>query len=159
MIGSSNDETNFPHKLLLTDTKICKDFANGSNGNIKFSKTQFSKMIQSGEFISLVHNSFVSKNISEFICKRIKEYRGQKIGKNTFVDAGLSLLGKKIKKGTSSITTSGITLINNEIKDIIKYRKSLENREILLKRTTRRVISQEGGFFSSLGPLMTAGLQ
>ena len=121
MIGSSNDETNFPHKLLLTDTKICKDFANGSNGNIKFSKTQFSKMVQSGEFISLLHNSFVSKNISEFICKRIKEYRRQKIDKNTFVDAGLSLLGKKIKKGTSSITTSGITLINNEIKDIIKY--------------------------------------
>ena len=113
MIGSSNDETNFPHKLLLTDTKICKD--------IKLSKTQFSKMIQSGEFISLLHNSFVSKNISEFICKRIKEYRRQKIDKNTFVDAGLSLLGKKIKKGTSSITTSGITLINNEIKDIIKY--------------------------------------
>ena len=121
LIGSSNDETNFPHKLLLTDTKICKDFANGSNGNIKFSKTQFSKMIQSGEFISLLHNSFVSKNISEFICKRIKEYRRQKIDKNTFVDAGLSLLGKKIKKGTSSIMTSGITLINNEIKDIIKY--------------------------------------
>ena len=121
LIGSSNDETNFPHKLLLTDTKICKDFANGSNGNIKFSKTQFSKMVQSGEFISLLHNSFVSKNISEFICKRIKEYRRQKIDKNTFVDAGLSLLGKKIKKGTSSITTSGITLINNEIKDIIKY--------------------------------------
>ena len=121
LIRSSNDETNFPHKLLLTDTKICKDFANGSNGNIKFSKTQFSKMIQSGEFISLLHNSFVSKNISEFICKRIKEYRRQKIDKNTFVDAGLSLLGKKIKKGTSSITTSGITLINNEIKDIIKY--------------------------------------
>ena len=121
LIGSSNDETNFPHKLLLTDTKICKDFANGSNGNIKFSKTQFSKMIQSGEFISLLHNSFVSKNISEFICKRIKEYRRQKIDKNTFVDAGLSSLGKKIKKGTSSITTSGITLINNEIKDIIKY--------------------------------------
>ena len=32
MIGNSNDETNFPHQLLLTDTqvsKICKAFANG----------------------------------------------------------------------------------------------------------------------------------
>ena len=39
--GSSNDETNFPHKLLLTDTqvsKIHKDFANASSANIKFSK-------------------------------------------------------------------------------------------------------------------------
>ena len=42
MIGNSNYETNFPHKLLLTDTnisKICKAFANGSSANIKFSKT------------------------------------------------------------------------------------------------------------------------
>ena len=51
LVGSSNDETNFPHKLLLTDTqvsKICKALANGSSANIKFSKTQLSKMIQSG---------------------------------------------------------------------------------------------------------------
>ena len=54
MIADSNDETNFPHKLLLTDTqvsKIRKIFANGSSANIKFSKTQLSKMIQSGEII------------------------------------------------------------------------------------------------------------
>ena len=33
LIGNSNDEINFLHKLLLTDTqvsKICKAFANGS---------------------------------------------------------------------------------------------------------------------------------
>ena len=50
LIGSSNDNTNFPYKLLLTDTqfsKIRKAFANGSSANIKFSKTQLSKMIQS----------------------------------------------------------------------------------------------------------------
>ena len=51
LTGSPNDKTNFPHKLLLTDTqisKIRKAFANGSLANIKFSKTQLSKMIQSG---------------------------------------------------------------------------------------------------------------
>ena len=50
LMGNSNDETNFPHKLLITDThvsKIRKAFANGSSANIKFSKTQLSKMIQS----------------------------------------------------------------------------------------------------------------
>ena len=38
---NSNDETNSPHKLLLTDTqgsKICWAFVNGSSANIKFSK-------------------------------------------------------------------------------------------------------------------------
>ena len=56
LIGSSNDETNFSHKSLLTNTqvpKICKAFANGSSANIKFSKTQLSKMIQSGGLIGL----------------------------------------------------------------------------------------------------------
>ena len=54
MIGCSNDETNFSNKLLLTDaqvSKICKAFTNGSSANIKFSKTQLSKMIQSGGVI------------------------------------------------------------------------------------------------------------
>ena len=54
LIANSNDETNFPHKLLLPDTqvsRICKIFANGSSANIKFSKTQLSKIIQSGEII------------------------------------------------------------------------------------------------------------
>ena len=66
--------------------------------------------------------------------------------KDVFVDAGLSLLGKKIKKGISSIKGSGITLTNNEIKDIMKVIKYLENRGILLKGTTRKITSQEGGF-------------
>ena len=42
LIGNFNDGTNFPHKLLLTNTqvsKICKAFANGLSVNIKFSKT------------------------------------------------------------------------------------------------------------------------
>ena len=51
LIGSYHDETNSPHKLLLTDTqasKIRKAFINGSSANIKFSKTQLPNMIQSG---------------------------------------------------------------------------------------------------------------
>ena len=40
VIGNSNDETNFPHKLLLTNlqgSKIHKAFANGSSANTKLS--------------------------------------------------------------------------------------------------------------------------
>ena len=53
MIGDSNDDGNFPHELLLTDRQISsirKAFANNSSVDIKFSKTQLSKMIQSGGF-------------------------------------------------------------------------------------------------------------
>ena len=53
IVRDSNDENNFPHKFLLTNTQIAKlrkAFANGSSGSIKVSKTQSSKMIQSGGF-------------------------------------------------------------------------------------------------------------
>ena len=52
-VCDSNDESNFPHKLLLTDTqvsKIHKAFPNGLSANIKFSKTQLSKIVQLGGF-------------------------------------------------------------------------------------------------------------
>ena len=53
MIG--DNETNFPHKLLLTNRQVSnlrKAFANHSSADIKLSKTQLSKMIQSGGFLS-----------------------------------------------------------------------------------------------------------
>ena len=52
MIGDSNDKRGFPHELLLTDrqaSSIREAFANNSSVDIKFSKTQLSKMIQSGQ--------------------------------------------------------------------------------------------------------------
>ena len=54
MIGNSNDETNLPHKLLLTNRQVanlCKTFANNSSTDVKVSKTQSSEMIQSGGFL------------------------------------------------------------------------------------------------------------
>ena len=52
MVG--DNETNFPHKLLLTNrqvTNLRKAFANYLSTDIKLSKTQLSKMIQSGGFL------------------------------------------------------------------------------------------------------------
>ena len=53
MIGNSDDKINFPHELLLTNRQVAnlhKAFANNSSADIKLSKTQLSKMIQSGGF-------------------------------------------------------------------------------------------------------------
>ena len=49
MIGNSDDETNFCHKLLLTNRQVAnlrKAFTNHKSTDIKISKTQLSKMIQ-----------------------------------------------------------------------------------------------------------------
>ena len=54
VVGDSNDENTFLHKLLLTNTqvsKLGKVFANGSSANIKLSKTQLHKIGQTGGFL------------------------------------------------------------------------------------------------------------
>ena len=90
--------------------------------------------------------------------KESKNMGAKKLNKDTFLDARRNIIGKEIKKAISSITGSRITLTNNEIKYIIKVIKYLESRGVLLKGTTTKVTSQEGGFFNFLRPLMAAGL-
>ena len=54
IIGDSNDENNFPHKLFLANTqvsKLRKAFANNSTANIKLWKTQLHEIRQSGGFL------------------------------------------------------------------------------------------------------------
>ena len=70
------------------------------------------------------------------------------------VVAGLPNLITKI----SSSNGWGLTSTSNEIKNIIKVTKYLENKRILLKETTRKTSSQEEGFLNFLRPLMVAGL-
>ena len=46
VIGGSNNELNFPHKLLLTDTQVlrlCQAFVNNSSASIKLSKLSYLK--------------------------------------------------------------------------------------------------------------------
>ena len=54
MIGNSNDKTNFPHELWLTNRQVAnlrKAFANNSSTDIKLPKNQLSKEIQSRGFL------------------------------------------------------------------------------------------------------------
>ena len=66
VIGNSNDETNFPHKLLLTNRQVAslrKPFANNSSADIKLSKTQLSKMIQSGGYLGRFLGSLIKTEL------------------------------------------------------------------------------------------------
>ena len=78
MIGKSNDEINFPYKLLLTNRQVSrlnKTFLNGSSANTKLLKTQLLKTEQSGEFLSrllgpLLKTSFpLIKNVLKPLAK------------------------------------------------------------------------------------------
>ena len=62
----SNDENNFPRKLLLTNTqvsKLRKAFANNSLASIKLSKTQLHKIGQSGGFLGRLLGSLLKTGL------------------------------------------------------------------------------------------------
>ena len=70
LILSSNvigdNETNFSDKLLLTNRQVAnirKAFANNSSIDIKLSKTQLSKMIQSEEFLGRLLGSLLKTGL------------------------------------------------------------------------------------------------
>ena len=75
--------------------------------------------------------------------------------KSVSVYAGLGVTGKKIK---DKLTGSEIALTKNGIDDIIKVTRSLKNRGMLLKGTTKKITSEEGGFLNFPRPLMSAFL-
>ena len=137
LIGSSNNETNFPHKLLLTNTqilKIRKAFPNGSSAKKMFSKTQLSKYVHSVGFIDaldLITN--LHKNPFFNPDKMV-------VTINDIIKAGTDSKNfiKIFKNVSHNVYGTGITLTDNEIKYIIKVSKVLENRGISLKGTTRK---------------------
>ena len=54
VIDDSNDETNLPHKLLLTNTQVsrlCKIFAHISSANMELPKVHLHKIRPSGGFL------------------------------------------------------------------------------------------------------------
>ena len=80
MISNSDDESNFPHKLLLTYRQVAnrsKSFANNSSIDIRLSKTQLSKMLQSAGFLGgLLGPSFktglpLMKNVIKPLAKSV----------------------------------------------------------------------------------------
>ena len=120
LIRNFNNEINFPHKILLNDTqvlKIHKLFANGLSVNIKFSKTQLAKMLQSGgilgELLVALPYTALEAGRQELI-KRAPELT--KDATRCFVNKRIN----RLKIFFTLIEGSGVTLTNNEIKDNMK---------------------------------------
>ena len=80
MVGNSTGETNFPHKLFLTNRQVAylrKAFVKHTSTDIKLSKTQLSKMIQSegflGRLLGLLLRTVLSlmKNVIKLLAKGV----------------------------------------------------------------------------------------
>ena len=80
VVGDSNDENNFPHKLILTNTQVSKlriAFTNNSSANMKLSKLQLGKIGQSGGFLGRISEPLLKiglhliGNILKQLAKRV----------------------------------------------------------------------------------------
>ena len=97
-------------------------------------------------------------SLANSVTKETKNMGAKTINSDIIGDTGLNSLGKKFKKEISSIMDSGVVLKYYQIKGIMKVIKSLVNREISLKVTSRKATVQEVVFLNFLGLLMTASL-
>ena len=139
MIG--DNETNFPHKLLLTNRQVSnlrKAFANHLSTDIKLSKTQLSKVIQSGGFLGRSLGPLLKmglplvKNVIKPSAKGVLFPLGL-TGAASAGDAGIH------KKISESVHNTTLIISNDEVNDNIKIVESLENSGLLLKRVTETV--------------------
>ena len=159
MVGNSNDNTNFPHELLLTNRQVAnihKAFANHSSINIKLSKTQLPKMIQSGGFLG---------NLLSRLAGPLMKV-AMRLAKNVLAPLGLSAamstIGGSIKKKMLGSGTTTLIISNDEMDDILKIVKSLENSGVLLKGVIETIQheakEQRGGFLGMLLGTLGASL-
>ena len=174
MVGNSNDNTNFPHELLLTNRQVAnirKAFAKNTSADIKLSKTQLSKMIQSGIFLGRLSGPLLKtglplmKSVIEPLAKSVLVTLGLTAAASA-ADAGIH---KKILGSGHNNTT--LIISNDGMDDILKIVKSLEDSGELLKGVSETIQheakEERGGFLrmllgtwsaSLLGNILSKGL-
>ena len=158
-----------PHELLLTtrqNTKLRNALNNNSATDIKLSKAQIKKIIQSG--------GFLGKLISKLAGLLLKV--ALVLAKNVLAPLGLTAamsakytkvykrsIQKKIHS-SGATKGAGVKLIieQEDMNDIIKNIKALENSGILLKGVSKAIKNetkeQKGGFLSMLVGTLGASL-
>ena len=166
MVGNSNDNTNFPHELLLTNTQvenIRKAFANHLSTDIKLSKTQLSKMIQSGGFLGRLLGPLLKTGLPlmKSVIKPLAKSVLIPLGLTAAASAADAGIRKKIL-GSGHNNNTTLIISNDEMDDILKIFKSLENSGVLLKGVSETIQheakEQRGGFVSMLLGTLAASL-
>ena len=157
MVSNSNDNTNFPHELLLTNRQVAnirKAFAKNTSTDIKLSKTQLSKMIQSGGFLGNLLGKLAGPLMKVAV----------PLAKNVLapISAAMSAIDGSIKKTMLGSGMTTLIISNDEMNDILKVVKSLENSGLLLKGVSETIQhetkEQRGGFLSMLLGTLGASL-
>ena len=143
MVGNSNDNTNFPHELLLSNrqvTNIRKAFANHLSTDIKLPKTQLSKMIQSGGFLGRLLGPLLKTGLPlmKSVIKPLAKSVLIPLGLTAAASAADAGIHKKILRSGHNNNTI-LIISNDKMDDILKIVKSLEDSGILLKDVSETI--------------------
>ena len=137
VVGDSNDEHNFSWKLLTNTqvSKLHKAFANNSSANIKLSKTQLHKIGQSGGFLGRLLGPLLKTGLS-LIGNVLKPLAKKVLILLRLITAAsatdAAVYQKMFRSGTTTLIIS-----NEEMNDIMKIVKSLEESGLLMKRVSK----------------------
>ena len=150
---------------MLTNRQVAnlrKAFANKSSTDIKLSKNQTSKMIQSGGFLGRLPGPLLKtglpliKSVIKPLAKSILIPLGLTAAAS-IADAGIhkKILGSGYNRPSSSASHTTTLIISNDgMEDIIKIVKSLKDSGLLLKGVSQTVQNeakeQKRGFLSML---------
>ena len=163
IIGDSNDENNFPRKLILTNTQVSrfrKAFAINSSANIKLSKTQLHELGQSTGFLGR-HFGPLLKTGLPLIVNVLKP-----LVKSVLIPLGLmaaeSATDAAIHRKMFGSGFKTFIISNNEMEDIMKIIKSLENFGLLVKGVSETIKNeakeQKGRFLPMLLDTLSSNL-
>ena len=140
VVGDSNDENSFLDKLLLITTqvsKLCKAFANNYSPNVKLSKTQLHKIEQSGRFLGRLLEPLLKTGFP------LKENVLKPLAKNVLIPLGLTAAASAtdaiIHKKRFGSGTTILIISNDEMNDINKIIKSLEEAGLLIKAVSETI--------------------
>ena len=147
------NRNDLPCKLLLTTrqkTKLKNAFNNNMSTDLKLSKVQISKIIQSGGFLG----SLLSKLAGPLMKVVIP------LAKNVLAPLGITPAasatdgGIQKKKKIRNSRTTTLIISNEGMNDIMKIVQALEDSNLLLKGVTITIKNerkkQKGGFLSML---------
>ena len=147
------DRNDLPHESLLT--KRQKSKLRNTSTDLKLSKAQVSKIIQSGGFVGSLLSKLAGLPMKVAVPS----------AKNILAPLGITAAASAIDAGIQKkIHGSGTTtlIISNEEMNIMKITQALEDSNILLKGVTKTIENetkeQKGGFLSMLLGTLGASL-
>ena len=141
-----------PHELFLTTiqtTKIKNAFANNMSTDMKLSKAQISKIIQSCRFFGSLLGNIGKKSLTNIA---IPLARNNLLGLvSNLTSSAINTFDRKISGKGAVRGGKGFTLYisNEDINDIIKIIKSLKNLVVLINgvnETVKHEITSKMGF-------------